>query len=87
MLKRLNAVRIASAEEFRVWLLSQRRILSVLLQALPRRLRWALRRRYLAPLHIAESVLGVTESITPPAWRWYSCSGPGDEEAWVGYKA
>ena len=66
MLKRQIAVGIASAEEFRIWLLSQQWFSSVLLPALPRRLRWALRKLYLVPLDLAERLLGSTDSMTPP---------------------
>ena len=55
-----------AAERLRKWLLGQRWFTSVLLPALPRRVRWALRRAYLAPIDVADRVLRRGSSGVPP---------------------
>jgi SAM-dependent methyltransferase len=53
-------------ERFRHWLLSQNWFSSVLLPALPRRVRWGLRAVYFAPLDVLDSVSGRKQRLTPP---------------------
>jgi SAM-dependent methyltransferase len=67
-------LRIVSAvERLRLWLLTQRWFSSYLLPALPRRLRWGLRRVYLAPVDLTNRLLGRRDGLMPP--RANNCSG------------
>ena len=48
----------SAAEHLRSWLLEQSWFQSVLMPALPRQVRWLLRRVYLAPLDYGDRLLG-----------------------------
>src|SRR5579862_6579993 len=48
---------VTAAERTRLWLLHQRWFTSVLLPAMPRQLRWGLRKVYLAPIDLADRAL------------------------------
>jgi SAM-dependent methyltransferase len=48
------------------WLLQQRFFTSTLLPAMPRQLRWALRRAYFAPLDLVERFRGDHDAMVPP---------------------
>ncbi|WP_052070138.1 class I SAM-dependent methyltransferase [Streptacidiphilus albus] len=65
-MKKLVTALVTAVERFRIWLLAQPWFTSVLLPALPRRLRWALRRVYLAPVDLADRWLGRREESLPP---------------------
>jgi len=60
----LNSV--SAAERLRMWLLRQGWFHSVLLPALPRRLRWILRKMYLAPVDLANRLMGRHDRGVPP---------------------
>jgi SAM-dependent methyltransferase len=60
----LNSV--SAAERLRMWLLKQSWFHSVLLPALPRQLRWTLRKMYLAPVDLADRLLGRHHQGLPP---------------------
>jgi len=49
---------VSAVERLRMWLLKQAWFHSVLLPALPRQLRWILRKMYLAPVDLADRLLG-----------------------------
>jgi len=53
-------------ERLRHWLLSQNWFSSMLLPALPRRLRWALRTAYFAPVDLLDKVRGRQNQLLPP---------------------
>src|SRR5215469_1429679 len=53
-------------ERLRIWLLRQGWFHSVLLPALPRELRWILRKMYLAPVDLADRLLGRRDPEAPP---------------------
>lgn len=63
----------SGAERLRHWLLSQQWFSSILLPALPRKVRWALRWVYLAPIDLAERLFGRRDSMAPP--RAHNCTG------------
>ena len=65
-MKRLMTRVVTAVERFRIWLLAQSWFTSVLLPALPRGLRWALRRVYLAPVDLADRWLGRRDGSLPP---------------------
>lgn len=56
---------VSGAERIRHWLQAQRWFSSYLLPALPRNVRWMLRKIYLAPLDIAERLAGRPNEMTP----------------------
>ncbi len=64
-LKSVVATGVSGAERLRTWLLAQRWFSGVLLPSMPRRLRWTLRRIYLAPLDAAERMAGASNETTP----------------------
>jgi SAM-dependent methyltransferase len=55
-----------ATERFRHWLLSQKWFSSVLLPALPRPVRWALRTAYFAPLDLLDYLRGRNSALIPP---------------------
>lgn len=57
---------VSSVERLRIWLLRQAWFHSVLLPALPRQLRWILRKMYLAPVDLADRLLGRHDPGLPP---------------------
>jgi SAM-dependent methyltransferase len=57
VVRRPLALLVSAAERLRLWLLTQRWFASVLLPALPRRLRWFMRKAYFAPIDIADRLL------------------------------
>ena len=57
---------VSAAERLRMWLLRQAWFHSVLLPTLPRQLRWILRRMYLAPVDLADRLLGRRHPGLPP---------------------
>jgi SAM-dependent methyltransferase len=66
VLKKQVSAGVSGAEYFRTWLLKQQWFSSVFLPALPRWLRWSLRKLYLAPLDVADRLVGREASMTPP---------------------
>jgi SAM-dependent methyltransferase len=52
------ALVVSGLEHLRIWLLTRQWFSSVLLPAMPRQLRWFLRRVYLAPIDVADRLLG-----------------------------
>lgn len=65
-MKKLLLRAVSAAEGLRLWLLEQSWFTSVLLPALPRQLRWLLRKIYLAPVDLADRVLGRRDPALPP---------------------
>jgi SAM-dependent methyltransferase len=65
-LKGLSLHGVSGVERLRIWLLGQAWFHSRLLPALPRRLRWSLRRMYLAPVDLAARLLGRVDPEVPP---------------------
>ena len=57
---------VSAAERLRIWLLKQAWFHSVLLPALPRQLRWILRKMYLAPVDLADRLIGRHDPELPP---------------------
>jgi SAM-dependent methyltransferase len=57
---------VSAVERLRIWLLKQAWFHSVLLPALPRQLRWILRKMYLAPVDIADRLMGRHDRGLPP---------------------
>jgi SAM-dependent methyltransferase len=57
---------VSAAERLRIWLLRQAWFHSGLLPALPRQLRWILRKMYLAPVDLADRLLGRHDPGLPP---------------------
>jgi hypothetical protein len=57
---------VRAIERLRMWLLGKPWFTSVLLPAMPRSLRWGLRRAYLAPVDLADRVLGRRAAGVPP---------------------
>jgi ubiquinone/menaquinone biosynthesis C-methylase UbiE len=57
---------VSAAERLRIWLLKQAWFHSRLLPALPRQLRWILRKMYLAPIDLADRLLGRHDPGLPP---------------------
>jgi hypothetical protein len=57
---------VSAVERLRIWLLRQAWFHSVLLPALPRRLRWILRKMYLAPVDLADRLLRRHDPGLPP---------------------
>ena len=57
---------VSAVEQLRMWLLRQAWFHSVLLPALPRQLRWILRKMYLAPVDLADRLLGRHDPGLPP---------------------
>lgn len=64
-MKRPLALVVSALERLRIWLLTRKWFSSVLLPALPRQLRWFLRKAYLAPIDIADRLLGRHDSDLP----------------------
>jgi SAM-dependent methyltransferase len=56
----------SAVEHLRIWLLKQAWFHSVLLPALPRQLRWILRKAYLAPVDLADRLTGRHDPGLPP---------------------
>ena len=56
----------SAVERLRIWLLKQAWIHSVLLPALPRQVRWILRKVYLAPVDLADRLTGRRDPGLPP---------------------
>jgi SAM-dependent methyltransferase len=65
-MKKLLLRAVSAVERTRLWLLDQSWFQSVLLPALPRQLRWLLRKVYLAPVDLADRVLGRRDPALPP---------------------
>jgi len=65
-LKRPLLTGVSAVERLRIWLLKQAWFHSRLLPALPRQLRWILRRMYLAPVDVADRLLGRRDPGLPP---------------------
>jgi SAM-dependent methyltransferase len=65
-MKKPLALVVSAVERLRMWLLTQRWFTSVLLPALPRQLRWFLRKVYLAPVDLADRLLGRRNTDLPP---------------------
>lgn len=57
----------SGAERLRIWLLGKPWFQSMLLPALPRQLRWFLRKAYLAPIDAADRLLGRDQGLPPKA--------------------
>ena len=57
---------VSAVEHLRIWLLKQAWFHSVLLPALPRQLRWILRKVYLAPVDLADRLIGRHDPGLPP---------------------
>jgi SAM-dependent methyltransferase len=57
---------VSAVERLRIWLLRQAWFHSGLLPALPRQLRWILRKMYLAPVGLADRLLGRDDPGLPP---------------------
>jgi SAM-dependent methyltransferase len=57
---------VSAVERLRIWLLRQTWFHSVLLPALPRQLRWILRKVYLAPVDLADRLTGRHHPGLPP---------------------
>lgn len=66
-IKKLLLRAVSAIEGLRVWLLRQAWFQSVLMPALPRGLRWLLRKVYLAPVDLADRVLGRDTGLPPKA--------------------
>jgi SAM-dependent methyltransferase len=65
-MKKLLARAVSVVEHLRIWLLGQHWFASALLPALPRRVRWMLRKVYLAPVDLADRLLGRRDESLPP---------------------
>lgn len=57
---------VSATERLRIWLLKQAWFHSVLLPALPRQVRWFLRKVYLAPVDLADRLIGRRDPGLPP---------------------
>ena len=57
---------VSAVERLRIWLLKQAWFNSGLMPALPRQLRWTLRKMYLAPVGLADRLLGRHDPGLPP---------------------
>ena len=57
---------VSAVERLRIWLLKQAWFNSGLMPALPRQLRWTLRKMYLAPVGLADRLLGRHDPALPP---------------------
>lgn len=66
---------VSAAERLRAWLLDQAWFHSALLPALPREIRWFLRKAYLTPVDVADRVLGRDSGGPPKAGNF---SGDGE---------
>jgi SAM-dependent methyltransferase len=76
MRKSLQAA-VAAGERLRWWLLEQSWFQSVLMPALPRQLRWLLRRAYLAPIDLGDRLLGRSDPGLPAkATNFTGSAGP-----------
>src|SRR5436305_1220924 len=68
---------VSAAERLRSWLLEQSWFQSVLMPAMPRQLRWLLRRVYLAPIDFADQLLGRSDPGLPAkATNFTGSAGP-----------
>jgi SAM-dependent methyltransferase len=56
---------VSATERTRIWLLNQRWFQSRLMPALPRQLRWFLHKLYLAPVDLADRILGRDQGLPP----------------------
>ena len=63
---------VSAIERLRIWLLKQAWFHSVLLPALPRQLRWILRKMYLAPVDLADRLIGRHDPGLPPKARMFT---------------
>jgi len=66
MLKKPLQRIVSAIEGLRMWLLGQKWFHSILLPALPRQLRWILRKVYLLPVDLADRMLGRRDPGLPP---------------------
>ena len=66
MMKQPLLQSVSAVERLRIWLLGQSWFHSRLLPALPRQLRWILRKMYLAPVDLADRWLGRHDPGLPP---------------------
>jgi hypothetical protein len=74
---------VSAAERLRIWLLKQAWFHSGLLPALPRQLRWILRKMYLAPIDLADRLLGRHDPGLPPKAHMFT-GAPMDSPPAVG---
>jgi SAM-dependent methyltransferase len=65
-MKRALLHRVSAIERLRIWLLERAWFHSRLLPALPRRLRWMVRRIHFAPVDVADRLLGRQDPGLPP---------------------
>jgi ubiquinone/menaquinone biosynthesis C-methylase UbiE len=76
MRKSLQAA-VSAGERLRWWLLEQSWFQSVLMPAMPRQLRWLLRRVYLAPIDLGDRLLGRSDpSLPAKATNFTGSAGP-----------
>jgi SAM-dependent methyltransferase len=68
---------LATPARLRTWLLKQPVFTSKILPALPRRVRWTLRRFYFLLLELADRILGQREEMTPPMTQIFTGSAEG----------
>lgn len=66
---------VSAVERLRIWLLRRAWFHSVLLPALPRQLRWILRKMYLAPVDLADRLLGRHDPSLPPKAEIFTGGG------------
>ena len=77
VLKKSLQAAVSAGERLRWWLLEQSWFQSVLMPAMPRQLRWVLRRVYLAPIDFGDRLLGRSEPGLPAkATNFTGSAGP-----------
>jgi SAM-dependent methyltransferase len=75
--KKFLMAEVSAAERLRMWLLGQSWFQSRLMPALPRQLRWLLRRIYLAPIDLGDRLLGRRDPGVPAkAHNFTGSAGP-----------
>jgi SAM-dependent methyltransferase len=78
--KNFLSVAVSAAERLRSWLLEQSWFQSVLMPALPRQVRWLLRKVYLAPIDFGDRLLGRHDpSLPAKATNFTGSAGPDFE--------
>lgn len=65
-MKKLLLGPVVAGERLRMWLMGQSWFISVFLPALPRQVRWFLRKAYFTPIDIADRMLGRHDPMVPP---------------------
>lgn len=76
-MKKSLVAAVSAAEGLRSWLLGQSWFQSVLMPALPRQLRWFLRKVYLAPIDLGDRLLGSRDpSLPPKSTNFTGSAGP-----------